>query len=248
MVTLRKILKNRVVRFILYSHALLLILLLALLAFGHFYPLPPTVHHIVVTCVMLEIVWQAGVALFVIPIGHFWFALGMANRFDEWPRDSKYVNYILIIMLLAPTFQAISFIMEGISAHYGHRPGVYSSQTLVRTLIVAGLIGIGILIYLFKQASKPLYGMFEIAIALLTNSALISGLNLSSFPRNVHTADLVAIGLFTYLLSKGIGTTIDGLEEDQKRRKSLKILLNHAGPFPYKRPEKPKPEPPAEPT
>jgi hypothetical protein len=87
MVTLRKILKNRVVRFILYSHALFLILLLGLLAFGYFYPLPPRGRHIVVTCLILDVVWQAGIAFFVIPIGNFWFALGMARRFDEWPSE-----------------------------------------------------------------------------------------------------------------------------------------------------------------
>jgi hypothetical protein len=85
--------------------------------------------------------------------------------------------------------------------------------------LVLCLILLGVVVYRFKKKSKLLYGVSEIAIAITSNLALISRvdvLHLQQAPPSIQT--VIAIGAFTYLLSQGIGNVAEGLGEIDKKR------------------------------
>jgi hypothetical protein len=90
--------------------------------------------------------------------------------------------------------------------------------SLLRVNCVTILLIIGIGLYLFKQQSKLLYGISETAIAIVSNLALIQRIDLSHPPAiHVATADAVAIGVFTYLLSRGLANAVEGADETRKK-------------------------------
>jgi hypothetical protein len=87
--------------------------------------------------------------------------------------------------------------------------------------------------YLLKIKAKAYFGIAEIAVALISNSALIKSIDLSGFPKvKITTTEALAVGAFTYLLSKGISNMLEGFEEIREKRKeeSAKMGLTSAGP------------------
>ncbi len=84
----------------------------------------------------------------------------------------------------------------------------------VRTLFVLLLLTFGIALYFFKLKWKTYYGLSEIGLALLSNLAIIRSLDVSAFPRlSLGLDKLVAIGAFTYILSRGITNVAEGIQD-----------------------------------
>jgi hypothetical protein len=71
------------------------------------------------------------------------------------------------------------------------------------------------------------YGVSEIAISVASNLALLHKIDLSQAPKiSIATADAVAFGVFTYLLSRGIGNVVEGIDEVGAKKAS-----EAAGPY-----------------
>jgi len=87
-------------------------------------------------------------------------------------------------------------------------------EVWVRTLFVVLLLAFGILLFFFKLKWKMYYGLSEIGLALLSNLAVIRSLDVSAFPRLALSPDrILAIGVFTYLLSRGITNVAEGFQD-----------------------------------
>ncbi|SEB40412.1 hypothetical protein [Terriglobus roseus] len=81
-------------------------------------------------------------------------------------------------------------------------------QAVIFLAIVASAI------YIFKQKALTTFGFTEVIVALVSNAALLSKVDLTTFPRvQMQSGSAVALIVFTYLLSRGIGDIFDGLNK-----------------------------------
>jgi hypothetical protein len=100
-------------------------------------------------------------------------------------------------------------------------------QAVIRANCVAVFLIAGSGLYLLKQRTKLVYGVSEIAISVASNLALLHKIDLSQAPKiSIATADAVAFGVFTYLLSRGIGNVVEGIDEVGAKKAS-----EAAGPY-----------------
>src|SRR5437660_9206333 len=122
--------------------------------------------------------------------------------------------------MLATAFQIVPVLVQIPGAIIHHHMVEFSFARLVRVYLVAALLILGTCIYAFKRWNKAVFGVSEIVVALLSNSALLNHINLSHFPDNMSSADALAVGVFTYLLSKGVGDVLEGMEEKEEEKKT----------------------------
>jgi hypothetical protein len=134
-----------------------------------------------------------------------------------WASDDFYWNLILIVLALTcfalwiPWVGQFRYLLDG-------RDGtVVSGQTYLRIAAIAALVIAGIVLQAMKKGSKILFGLAEIAIAFVSNYAVITKLDFSSFPPKIPSAEMIAIVVFTFVLAKGIGTTIEGMEAKREK-------------------------------
>ena len=84
------------------------------------------------------------------------------------------------------------------------------------------LTAFALFLYWFKPKTKILYGFSEILVAILSNLALIGRIDLSHIPQvTISWQDGIAMGAFTYLLSRGITNVIEGASVYRDRFENL---------------------------
>lgn len=89
----------------------------------------------------------------------------------------------------------------------------------LRFHFVVSLLVIGMLLYLFKKASKLLYGFSEIVIAIATQLALINGINLTNLSEStLSSTQIIGIGGLTYVLARGVTNVVEGFSELRRFR------------------------------
>jgi hypothetical protein len=154
-------------------------------------------------------------------------AFDTVRKFDSWEEDAegKYWYYVLLVVVISQTFQIVPIFLILRSLYTG-QADTNSMAVFARIEIVMLLLILGICMYLLKLKTKSYFGMAEIGVALVSNSALIKSIDLSGFPRiKVTTTEALAIGAFTYLLSKGISNMLEGFEEIREKRKEATAKL-----------------------
>ena len=89
---------------------------------------------------------------------------------------------------------------------------------MARICLVNILLILGVVVALIKCTSKLLYGIAEVVVAVVSNVAIITPLNLSDFPKtHFKITELLALGALAYLFSKGIGDAVDGVGDIRKK-------------------------------
>jgi hypothetical protein len=153
------------------------------------------------------------------------FAFEMSRNFYNWDGADKYWHYVVLVVAVSQAFQIIPFFVMIRSEMTGNRNVHLASTIFAKSELVTVLLVLGILVYLVKVWSKILFGIAEVTLALLSNSALIKSLDLTGFPKiKITTEQALAIFAFTYLLSRGISNAIEGLEElRNKKDPSLRV-------------------------
>jgi hypothetical protein len=206
---------RRSARFLLLLHAAFFLFALALVAWGRFFYLPGKVWNVAVTFVLIDFLAQCLIGFTMLTFGVLRTSLGLARSAAEWTSEDLYWNLILIVMALTCLAIWIPWVGQFRSILGGNT--TVSIQTYLRIAAIASLIIAGIVLQAFKKGSKILFGLSEIAIAFTTNYAIVTKLNFESLPPKIPPADMIAIVLFTFVLAKGVGTTIEGIEAKRKK-------------------------------
>lgn len=148
------------------------------------------------------------------------------NAFDTPRRSRFYWLYVTLAVLVA--FQLFSlgmfFVVTTPVAYYRYPAPPYQTHAVLRENIVLTLLTIGIALYLFKQKAKLAYGISEIIIAIMSNAALMTRIDVTDFPKiGVAWQDWLNVAAFTYLLSRGISNTADAIRERQEKREAARL-------------------------
>jgi hypothetical protein len=126
------------------------------------------------------------------------------------------------VLFLFVTFIVLwsGFTFYRTSSDYSTLYAVYPTYgaTVAKVAAVLVLTNIGIGLYLFKQYSKLLYGLSEIALAVASNLALLNRIDFSHAPKIIlSSTDAIGIAAFTYLLSRGVTNFVEGFDERRSR-------------------------------
>jgi len=164
------------------------------------------------------------IGTFIFLIG-IWLLVAWAafDVFNPSKRKSElYWLYVTIAVLICFLFlEAKPFTIvpgENTGEIYARHPAYLLANARACLVIVLLIVGIGI--YIFKCRLKLAYGLAEVSAAIVSNVAIISHLNLSSFPKVHFTRlDLFAICALAYLLSKGIGDAVEGVNDIMKKKR-----------------------------
>jgi len=97
---------------------------------------------------------------------------------------------------------------------FTHTSGMIQTGTI--------LLILGAIIYIFKKKALIIYGITEVVMAMISNVALLSKLDLYQSSPSDMVKQLLPIFVFLYLLSKGIGNIIDGLNDLGEKRITAK--------------------------
>ncbi|WP_433964828.1 hypothetical protein [Tunturiibacter gelidiferens] len=156
------------------------------------------------------------IAFFILPIAIFLFVVYKKSHAFEKSRTRPL--YWLNLTIAALTGLLLSLL--GWYLIFRHTFGSYFAShyfyynVLVRIILCTALILVGIVIYLFKKYLKILFGLCEIVIAIITNIGLLTGSDLTHMaPLNLKPMGLFAFAAFTFLLSKGVGDVVEGVQE-----------------------------------
>jgi hypothetical protein len=156
---------------------------------------------------------HSGGAIFILAVllAFFYFYTG---AFKKQASETRWLKLTLVLMALinVPGLLDVLSLKSKEFIAYGPEPQVLRAS--VGTELVIALTTIGIAIYLFKKTHQVIYGFSEIIMAILSNIALIQSLDLTRFPKiPIQPSQVLAMGLFAYLLSAGIGNIAEGVEK-----------------------------------
>ncbi|MBB5338433.1 hypothetical protein [Tunturiibacter gelidoferens] len=156
------------------------------------------------------------IAFFILPIALLLFVV--YRKFHAFEKSRTRPLYWLYLTIAALTCLLLSLLCwylifrRTFGSHFASHHFYYN--VLVRIILCTALILLGNVIYLFKKYLKILFGLCEIVIAILTNIGLLTGSDLTHMPPlNLQPLGLFAFGAFTFLLSKGVGDVVEGVQE-----------------------------------
>lgn len=172
------------------------------------------------------------ISLVLFALNVFIVFLGFLGRYLRKGRlRIPYVKFFAIYLGYLAIAQLVGyFVVTRISPTLFVRHQLYVGVFL-RTDAVLLLTAFALFLYWFKSKTKILYGFSEILIAILSNLALIGRIDLSHIPQvTISWQDGIAMGAFTYLLSRGITNVIEGASVYRDRFENL--ARNDSSPVP----------------
>lgn len=154
-------------------------------------------------------------------VGTVYIVYWISARIKPPPRpDYRLIKVMLATWSLIVCFDTISYLQKRDfyeQLRVRHPTEFYLH---VRADLVAVLFLVGAGLYWFKRKSKLYYGLSEVGIALISNFRLVRGIIDVSRPKlfEISRDDAILIGVFTYLLGRGIGNVVEGLDERELKR------------------------------
>ena len=159
-------------------------------------------------------------AVIVAGLGYALFKYKAFRKSREKPLFWLWITFGYLAFVVLSQFFSM-FMGHKLYGSYIEKHHIYYDVQL-RSIFAIGLILVGILLYQFKKASKFFYGLSEIALAVISNLALIERADITHVSTfTVRTPDLVAFAAFTYILSRGISNTVEGVQERIDARSRL---------------------------
>jgi hypothetical protein len=202
---------------LLLSHAAFFLLAVGLVAWGHFFYLPSKVWNVAVGVVLIDFLLQCLIGFTTLTAGMLHLGFDLSRSAKTWLPEDFYWNLIAIVIAATCFALWIPWISQFRSILVQGADKTVSNQTYLRIAAISALLVAAIVLQALKKGSKILFGLAEVIIAFVTNYAIIAKLDLTSFPPKIPPADMMAIVVFTFVLAKGIGTTIEGIQAKREQ-------------------------------
>jgi hypothetical protein len=117
---------------------------------------------------------------------------------------------LLFSIVTTPLLQRLPFIGQSLGPLMIRHNEFY--RVTYQVYVVVFLAVLGACLYIFKQKSQLVFGLSEVAVAVISNATLVSKIDFTQFPQiSTSTQDWIGICVFTYLLSRGVGNIVEGI-------------------------------------